>query len=310
MGTHFLQSEAFSYFQKSLGKILVQASGDGWSYRAYFEKSRIAPRLYAPYGPEISAHGSFKEAAISLQNQAKSSGAVFLRVEPTGDVDTQELIEMGFKLVEPQQPDFTQLIRIDRPLEDVFGDMKKNIRNLHRTSEAKGLSVVASTQPNDIEHLIRLFDFVSKRTGMIPRSPEFLRATAKSLVPSGYATIYLVYSTHTSEPIAAALIFDDPYCRYYIHAASDTNYRKLNAGTILISHMIEDGVLAGKKYIDLFGVVPADKTEHPWFGFSEFKRSFGGEQKQYLGTWELPIRKLRYSIYLFLHRILNISKKH
>ena len=48
---------------------------------------------------------------------------------------------------------------------------------------------------------------------------------------------------------------------------------------------------------DLYGVVPPEVRDHAWSGFSDFKRSFGGRQLDYSGTWELPVKRLSYALY-------------
>jgi lipid II:glycine glycyltransferase (peptidoglycan interpeptide bridge formation enzyme) len=69
--------------------------------------------------------------------------------------------------------------------------------------------------------------------------------------------------------------------------------------------MIEDACASSLQEFDLYGVIPATETDHPWHGFSEFKRSFGGYQHDYLGTWEFALKPFQMSIYRFLHKVFG-----
>jgi len=72
--------------------------------------------------------------------------------------------------------------------------------------------------------------------------------------------------------------------------------------------MILDAREAGARRFDFWGVAPpvpaADGApHHPWDGFSQFKRSFGGEAVERAGTWDLGVRSLRHSLYRAAARI-------
>jgi lipid II:glycine glycyltransferase (peptidoglycan interpeptide bridge formation enzyme) len=60
--------------------------------------------------------------------------------------------------------------------------------------------------------------------------------------------------------------------------------------------MIFDAKKQGQSRFDFVGVAPVGVENHPWEGFTKFKRSFGGQYKFYLGTWELPTHPL-YRLY-------------
>jgi lipid II:glycine glycyltransferase (peptidoglycan interpeptide bridge formation enzyme) len=44
-------------------------------------------------------------------------------------------------------------------------------------------------------------------------------------------------------------------------------------------------------------VAPEDQPNHKWAGFTAFKKSFGGREVTYPGTWDLPVKKVRYGAY-------------
>ncbi|NKX50449.1 peptidoglycan bridge formation glycyltransferase FemA/FemB family protein, partial [Arthrobacter deserti] len=54
---------------------------------------------------------------------------------------------------------------------------------------------------------------------------------------------------------------------------------------------------SGRQLFDMWGVSPEDEPDHKWAGFSRFKRSFGGFEVEYPGTWDLPVNRLMYAAY-------------
>lgn len=309
---HFLQSAAWGRLQEARGRTVVNLSGDGWKALAFVERGKLNSRLYAPYGPELERESALGPALAALRAEARRLGAAFVRVEPTLATEGTNLgvpggalSELGLRRVARVQPEHTQRIDLSRPFEEVLRDMSKSARNLHRNYASKGLSVRTSEDPDDIDQLIRLLGEVTDRTGMHAHSSDYLRLQARTLVPSGEAKIYLVDLEGEGSPVAAALIYDDAERRYYGHAAADTAHRRLSPGGILVSTMIEHAHQKGLGEFDLYGVVPPEVKDHAWSGFSDFKRSFGGIQIDFSGTWELPVKPLSYAVYTLARRLIS-----
>lgn len=303
---HFLQGPAWQRLQGELDRPTVRLTGDGWRVFAVLQRGRLNSRLYAPYGPELDRAEALGPALDALRAEAKRLGAAFVRVEPTlasadgaggPALPASALEAAGLRRVGREQPEHTQRVDLARPFDEVLGEMRKSNRNLHRNFAKKGLSVRSSANPDDIEHLIRLLGEVSDRTGMHAHAGDYLRAQARALVPAGDARIFLVDLADEEAPIAAALVYDDAERRYYGHAAASTAHRALSPGVILVTSMMESAHAAGLAEFDLYGVVPPEVRGHAWSGFSDFKRSFGGRQVDYSGTWELPVRRVSYAVY-------------
>jgi len=56
--------------------------------------------------------------------------------------------------------------------------------------------------------------------------------------------------------------------------------------------------LAGCKRFDFWGSLgpEPDKTDQ-WYGFHRFKEGYGGELVEFVGTWDLVVNPLLYSVY-------------
>jgi len=305
---HFLQSEPWMRFQESLDREVISDKGFDWSYNAYLEKGSGNTRLYTPYGPSLTAPEAFPDALVSLKKKAAEHRATFIRIEPTDQLDPATLTSLGFKPVTYQQlnPTHTLVLDLTRSSEEILSDMSQNSRNLTRNYASKGLIFSQSQKPEDITILTSLLHKVAARNNITPHSDSYFEKQAKALFPLDAARLF--FMSLQDQPIAAALVYDSPTTRYYAHAAADDDYRKLSAGTALVGQMILDAKSRGLLQFDLYGIAPPDDPNHPWTGFTKFKKSFGGTEVTYGGAWDLPLKPLPYYGYRLYQSLRHLSK--
>ncbi|MGG5171976.1 lipid II:glycine glycyltransferase FemX [Pseudarthrobacter sp. J1738] len=299
---YFLQSPEWESFQRSLGRTVHRRQGSGWSFLAIEEANPAGKVLYTPYGPLADNVDAFDAALAELVKLAQECGAVFVRLEPVDaglGSDAAGLSAMRARGLEPapanQQPELSWIIDLDQTDKEILADMKSANRNLYRNIHKKGVSFRQSTDPAEISILLEFLHQTATRNGFKPQSDEYLTAVAKSLMPAGAATLFI--AELEGLPIGAALAYDSADTRVYAHAAVDPEHRKLSAGVPLLVGLILDAKAKGLSFVDLWGVAPADQPNHKWAGFTAFKKSFGGHQVAYLGTWDLPVNKIRYRLY-------------
>lgn len=303
---HFLQSESWQSFQSSLGRQTFRQSGDGWEYLAILEQGQGNSRLYCPYGPSFDNPNSFELAVKSLTKLGKKLGVTFVRIEPTDATVIPYLRDNHWRKVDYQSlnPEHTIVVDLSPNIDEIISRMSQTNRNIYRNYNKKGVIIHSSTDPNDINIFLNLIKKVATRTGMKPHSDGYFTTQAKVLFPIGSAKLF--YATLDDTPISASIIYDYETTRYYAHAGSDSDYRKLNSGNALVAEMIVDAKRKGLKNFDLYGVAPDNSpTKHPWAGFTNFKRGFGGGEVSFAGSWDFPISRLPYSIYLGYQKLYH-----
>ncbi|MGY2743264.1 lipid II:glycine glycyltransferase FemX [Pseudarthrobacter sp. O4] len=308
---YFLQSPPWADFQRALGRTVHEKSGPGWSFLAVEETNPAGKLLYAPYGPVASTLEAFDAALAALTDLARSRGAVFVRIEPVGaGLPAPAAAVLRSRGLQPapanQQPELSWIVDLDRDFKDVLADMKPVNRNLYRNIHKKGVTFRSSQDPAEVSVLLDFLHMTAARNGFKPQSDEYLSQVARSLMPAGAATLFIAELEGT--PIAAALAYDSADTRTYAHAALDDTHRKLSAGIPLLVTLIADARDKGLKHVDLWGVAPEDQPDHKWAGFTVFKKSFGGRGVAYPGTWDLPVRKLRYGAYQLARRCAQAAK--
>ncbi len=294
-GGHFLQSSHWAAFQVALEQSVFYAQGKDWQCLAILEKSRTGRRLYCPYGPTAQSSKALSDAFKSLHRLAKEHKALFVRVEPILPVVRIGLGSLGLKpALKDIQPAQTWVQHLRKSVDELLADFTPTNRNLYRTAVNKELSFRASEDPSDITVFLTMIHDVAAHTGMQPHSDHYYKTMAKVLLPRHAAKVYI--AERKGKPVGAAVVFDSPSTRYYAHAGNLLSARKLHPGSPLLATMIFDAKKSGLTTFDFVGIAPLGQDNHPWKGFSTFKRSFGGEYVAYRGTWELPAHPL-YRLY-------------
>ena len=300
---HFLQSEPWVRFQRSRGNEVVERSGDGWEYAAIVERSRFSSRLYCPYGPTFVDDAALVAALADLEQTARELSLDFVRVEPRGPVSAERLEELGLvRSHHDVQPPHT--IINDLRVPDLLASLKSVPRRRYRKLLREGGELTVSYDPADIDLFLDMIHAVADRTGMVPHSDDYFRALAASLFPEHDAG--LMICRIDGRPAATVIFYTDGTVISYAHAASYDEFRKAGASTAGVIETMIFGADTGHTIFDTYGAAPEGADEsNPWYGFTRFKESFGGKHVDLSGTWELPVRRLKYGIYTRLNRMLE-----
>lgn len=310
---YFLQGPHWADVQRALGRTVHEEAGAGWRFLAIEESNPAGKLLYVPYGPLADSLAAFDAALESLTALARRCGAVFVRVEPVAAgltvADAGSVLRSRGLRPAPAnlQPELSWIVDLDRDFKDVLADMKPVNRNLYRNIHKKGVTFRSSQDPAEISVLLKFLHLTAARNGFKPQSDEYLSQVARSLMPAGAATLFI--AELEGEPIAAALAYDSADTRTYAHAALDDTHRKLSAGIPLLVTLMADAKEKGLQHVDLWGVAPADQPDHKWAGFTAFKKSFGGREIAYPGTWDLPVKKLRYGAYQLARKAAQSARR-
>jgi lipid II:glycine glycyltransferase (peptidoglycan interpeptide bridge formation enzyme) len=300
---HFLQSRLWEEFQNNLGRDTIDKKHKSWQYMAIVEHGKLSDRLYCPYGPVAKDKKSLKSALSDLKSEAVQRELTFVRVEPKGNFSPHDLKNMGLvKSHHNVQPSHTVVNDVSKPPEEIMADLSQTARRYARKSDKAGVTYSLSYEPTDIKYFIELIHNVAQRTGMKPMSDLYFKVLSETLFPTHYAG--LLFAELGGKKIAAIIFYLDGKHMYYAHAANDSDYRNISPAYGLGRYALLFAHEHGCQKFDWYGVSPEGASKnHRWAGFTQFKLSFGGDRKSYLGTWELPVKKTRYRLYKIILKL-------
>lgn len=323
----FCQSKEWQHYEEMEGHETFWREGEGWHYLAVLCKRPIGNYLYCPYGPVAGAR-ELSTALDSLVTLAKEQGCFFVRIEPMlalvkedqqgDDTDGQrggdssdndvitidEMKKLGCVKSHDLDPAHTWVLDLEgQTREELLAGMSGTRTRYWKKAERNGVQIRRTKNPEEIGILSRLLNNLGEKNGFRPQSYEHL----KNQMKAGFATLYVAEVTENGEqvPIATLLVHEHDGVRSYAHTASNDKYRKLTAGTVLTVQAILDAKDEGMREFDFWGISTSEDPKHPWYHFSQYKRSFGGRQVDYAGTWDKPVKRWRYRLYRLLRRIKN-----
>jgi len=270
---------------------------------AIVERGRLGSRLYCPLGPTVSSAQALADAVADLRALACEVGVDFVRVEPSGPVTgTQVAAVGGVRAARTVQPDCTVMNDVTASEDDIVAAFGSSARRNWRNGLKKGLEVEHTTDPAAVEILLAHVHDVASRTGMTPHSDNYFRTVARVLVEHGAGGFIIV--RHEGEPVGSLLYYRAGGQMMFAHSASLTSARALNPTYTLAAEALLLAHRSGDQWFDFCGAAPEGAPQsHPWFGFTDFKLRFGGQRVLRPGTWEIPVRRVRYRLYRLALRI-------
>ena len=293
------QTKKWQKLQTELGETTFFRKENDYTFLAIQKQTKFGNYLYLPYGPYAPTKNGAKNAYKALEELANTKNITFIRIEPQA-ANTAEFWANLKNAVKSRNlsPEETWILDLSPDMDDIYKNMKQNTRNICKNYAKKGISVKISGNPaTDIKILAKFHREIAKSKKIGAFSEKYLKTEAMQ----PFATLYIAY--FEKKPIAASLFFDHESTRFYMQSASDKNYHKLPATYAILNEAIKDAKAKNLKNFDFWGIAPENAAKnHPWAGFTSFKKSFGGHEVNYVGTYDLVFRPVQYKFYQLARR--------
>lgn len=303
MKPHFLQSREWEEFQKAEGFEIIREKGKNFEFMAILKPTSLGNYLFLPYGPTLKDKKSLKSAISAIKKLAKEKKCIFARIEPTIPFSAAEMKKIGAKKSHHIDPEHTWVLDLPKTDEEIYQIIGKNKARAHRNHEIKEISLRTSKNPADMKIFFKFYESVAEKDNFQTNERKYLENQLKF----DFATLYI--AEFQGKPIGATIMYTGKDACYYAYAGADYEFRKKEAGAILLTQMLMDARAAGKKIFDFWGITTSENPKDPWFGFTKFKKSFGGRQVDYAGTYDIPINRKKYAIYSLLRPINKMKRK-
>lgn len=271
----FLQSDIWMEFQKSLGRKVFDVEGAKViKHDLPFGRSY----LYIPYGPDAV---SFQFAG-EVRRIAEQEQAIFIKAEPMRDEIAQALVRVGFRHTAKHiQPHKTVVLDLAKSEEELLSAMHPKTRYNIRVAEKHGIQIKPS---NNVEIFWKLMRNTTERDKFHAHAKEYYQSLLK------FCELHVAYTDQTAVAAAIILKFEDK--AYYLHGASDHEYRNLMAPYMLHWSIMTKLQTSNIQSYDLWGI-----DAQRWPGVTRFKLGWGGRTVEYPGAFDLTISKPWYWAY-------------
>lgn len=300
----FLQTIEWLDFQKHLGRATWRF--DNGKIKANIIKHDLPFRknyLYIPHGPEVDFNAitgtvgnEIAQFVSYLKNLAREQKSIFVKAEPLDDKVPEAMHRFGLKKSSKEiQPRKTVVLDLDKSEEELLSQMRHKTRYNIKVAEKHNVEV---REGSDIDAFLKLLSKTVKRqrfsmhpTGYYKELFEFFNNN-----PDIRSSIFI--ATFEGKPVAGALMLIYKDTAYYLHGGSDHDHRDVMAPYAMHWYLIIEMKKRGFKHYD-FGGSEGSK----WPGVTRFKLGWGGETKEYPGSFDIPVSSIWYLIYRIARKI-------
>lgn len=305
--TPFLQSWAWGEFQEKLGLShrrfgVYQKNNLVGVCLALVGKRRLGSFVYVPHGPvfEKFEKGLARATLRHLKDFAKKESVDYLRVEPAWEPSSEigKLFEVeGFKKAGTptiQAGGRTLLLDLSLEEEDLLMGLRKTTRYLVKKAAEAGVEIHRSSSPSMLGKFFRLMEVTRERQGFVAHPTKYLQNQFETLAARGMAE--LSFATYKGDVLAASINISYGDTTSYVHGASVRG--DVPASYALLWENIKEAKKDGFSYFDFWGVAPEGASDrHPWYGYTLFKKGFGGYPVDYIGAWDFSLTPKYLAVY-------------
>ena len=237
-----------------------------------------------------------------IKDIARETNSIFYRLEiddSSDQADSYKLKDNGFvKAFEEMQPEHTLMLDISKSEQDILAQMKQKGRYNIKIAEKHQIRVVEEV---DAKNFFDLYSTMAKRHKITYRGYDYFQKLIDIMLPKGYVKVFT--AMHNNTAIASVIIAFYGSRAIYLFGGSSDSHRNLMAPYLLQWTAIQKAKNLGCTEYDFFGIAPAGASNHPWAGVTDFKKKFGGQEVELLGSWDLVLRPLEYQLFEFAEKI-------
>ncbi len=264
--------------------------------------------IYLPRGPVFLTYEDkavWNEFKLAITKFAKEMGAILVKMDPAITVDKKTaniLKELGFISLKKKtgfggfEPAATIRFNLEGPEEDVFQRIPKKTRYNIRYPEKQGV-IYQNTGPAGLDDYLKVMQDTSERAEFVIRTKEYYSKLFKTFGDD----IMLTMGYLDGEPIAGGITIVHGDKAWAFSGGSSNSHRNLKAFHGLIWQRMLWAKEKGAKLFDFYGIPVNRDSENEdnkkVYGIYLFKKSFGGEEYDFIGEYDLPVNKAFYKMW-------------
>ena len=273
---------------------------------------------YIPKSIEPTAEVLTELGAIGKKNKC-----IFVKLEPNLEVQSAKFKVQNYnaklkayKLLPSAHPLFTKYtfeIDLTKSEEELMKEMSSKTRYNVRLAQKRGVVVGEDSSPEAFNRYIELTMETTKRQGFYAHDEKYHRTMWETLrsekVESGKwrgenLSAHLLTAKFEGKILVTWVVFLFNNVLYYPYGASSNEHRDVMASNLMMWEAMKWGKSRGAKSFDLWGALgPDPDPKDPWYGSHRFKEGYGARHVEFMGSYDLVLNPLLYSIYNILHRL-------
>ena len=303
MKTNILQTKDWQKFLNDEDNKTFWIEDERFTAMCVLKTTPVGNYLFLPYGPCPESQKDFKNSLTAIKKIAKENNAIFVRIEPTFTIAEKTIKSEKLKKVKDVDPKSTVWLDLTKSEDEILANFDKKKRQYYRNYKNKSITIRQSKDQKDMEILFKYYQNLMDKRSFTIHEKSYMANQLKY----DFAKLYIIEFENTA--IGASLIYDEGDTRYYAYAAYSEEHKNHHTNDVLLAQMIFDAKADGKKTFDFWGATTSEDPKDPWYGFTKYKLSFGGDLKTYSGTYDIVINPTKYHLYTTLRKINRAKRK-
>jgi lipid II:glycine glycyltransferase (peptidoglycan interpeptide bridge formation enzyme) len=250
-----------------------------------------------------------------LKELGQRHHAVFIKLEPSSPNDPEAVTFLLNKGLVPGRPLFTKYtfqLDLTPSEEDLFAKLESKTRYNVNVAYKKGVQIFENTTADGLEQHLKILKETTNRQGFYAHNPEYFRTMWQELKDKGMMRILEAH--HEGKVLVSWIVFIFNNVLYYPYGASSSENRNVMASNLMMWEAIKYGKANGCTLFDMWGSLGPDPDKnHAWYGFHRFKKGYGGELIEFIGTFDYPLDYPKYQLFTILDtwrwRLLKLRAK-
>ena len=199
------------------------------------------------------------------------------------------------------EPLRTLLIDLSISKEQILAQMKPKGRYNIKVAQRYGLKVTSTDLKSGLDDFLKFYRETVNRKQFKGKEEKYFIDLVTAVDNPTEAQMFFVKDN--DDILAVALVIFYGELVTFLFGASSDLHREKMAPYLLHYEIICQAKEMGFRNYDLYVIVPDENNlNHPWQGFTAFKKKFGGEDVKYIGTYDFVYNKKLYNEYLKTNR--------
>jgi len=255
------------------------------------------------YGDENAMMAQWKvlfEALNEIIGVSNKSQTTHLRIEPRVLEKPLFIDEKFVKAPFNLQPKYTQIIDLSPDEGAILAQMKQKGRYNVRLAEKKGVKIIChDINYENIKRFFKIYNDTFSRKKLEKKDLAFFDRLMRSCEPIGK----LYFAEYNGKNLSTEFVVYYGDRVTYLYGASLDENREVMAPYLMHWQIMKDAKKIGFKEYDLWGVATPGDDKHEWISITDFKKKFGGEERAFIGAYDLIIQKDLYEAFLRKHEL-------
>lgn len=195
------------------------------------------------------------------------------------------------------EPLRTLMIDLSLPKELILAQMKPKGRYNVKIAQRHGLKVISTDLRSGLGDFLEFYRETVNRKQFEGKEEKYFVDLVTAIDNPANARMFFVQDQ--DQTLAVALVIFYGGVATYLFGASADLHREKMAPYLLQWEIVCAAKEIGYLKYDFYGIVPDENNlEHPWQGFTAFKKKLGGEEIKYIGSYDFVYNQKLYEEYL------------